>query len=151
MDLLDRLGLGFLGCFFPVLSATAAWWLRIGWKRGNASMYWPTTQGDIVQSVVQRDSEARFFPQVQYTYSVAGERFQSDTITYRGHSLDLATAESYTARYPVGSRVTVYYDPDCPAISLLEPGVRRGAYVGGAVVLFVLFAVGIGCAVAALR
>jgi hypothetical protein len=44
---------------------------------------------------------------------------------------------SVVPKYPVGTRVTVHYDPEAPERSLLEPGVRFGPF------LAVLFGLGI--------
>ncbi|MFO0918358.1 MAG: hypothetical protein U0872_08595 [Planctomycetaceae bacterium] len=52
--------------------------------------------------------------------------------------------DAYVEKYPANATVLVYYDPAEPKNSVLEPGVDHAAYLGGAVVVIVLFSIGIG-------
>jgi hypothetical protein len=150
--MLDKLGLYFFGLFFPLLAAVAGRLMWMAWKRGTASMHWPTVPGQIQQSVVQYHSGdgGRYSPWIQYGFTVAGQRYQCDMITYRSLPTDRAAAESYVERYPPGSPVHVFYDPESPDVAVLEPGADRRSYLIGAAVLFILFAVGVGFGIAAL-
>lgn len=121
----------------------------IGLRRAAASTDWPTTQGVIVSSEVERvrrnDPERGFtwtyHARISYGYSVGGEPYTGDRVGVGDYGSNTNHhARSVVRQYPVGSHVTVYYDPDRPQIALLEPGVRPMAFViPGIGVAFVLF------------
>ncbi len=121
----------------------------IGLRRAAASADWPTTQGVIVSSEVERvrrnDPDrgwtTTFHARISYGYSVGGEPYTGDRVGIGDYGSNTNhRARSVVRRYPVGSHVTVYYDPDRPRIALLEPGVRPMAFViPGIGVAFVLF------------
>jgi uncharacterized protein DUF3592 len=133
-----------------------------GLHRANAARSWPRVTGWVVRSGVRsatvrvRSSISasryrtalRYAPQVIYQYEVEGRRYEGerlhmgDTAMHSGE----AVAERSAARYPVGSQVTVYYDPANPADATLDPRTGWGTRVLGLVALGVL---GIALVVAA--
>lgn len=149
MDILDKFGLHFFGWVFPWFCAGGAGWLWVAWKRGNASVTWPSTPGTILESVVENE-DGSYIPKITFCYWVEEQRYEGDTFTYRGYYANRATAEAYAARFPAGARVLVFYNPESPEVSVLEPGVDRAVYLRAIVVLLILFAIGIGFKIAAL-
>jgi hypothetical protein len=94
--------------------------------RAKKSAQWPTTSGEITYSRVRYVRGRRFdgyLGDVQYRYRVGDAEHLSSRVSFaRGH---LAAAEAWQralAPYPVGQKVTVYYDPQNPASAVLEPG-----------------------------
>jgi hypothetical protein len=83
-----------------------------------------------------------YYPVVQYRYRVdgrdfLGERITSDSVRVLGarsdeRSRNRGLVQRILARYPEGAAVRVYYDPDDPNRSVLEPGVTRGAQLKAA-------------------
>jgi hypothetical protein len=66
---------------------------------------------------------------VTFEYEVDGRRYLSDTITFGDYSSsNRGLAERTAARYPIGADVQVFYDPDDPAVGVLE---RRAAFGTG--------------------
>jgi len=68
---------------------------------------------------------------IEYDYEVGGASYRSQTICVGG---ELNTsfrdrAESRCAKYPVGAKVTVFYDPSEPGLACLEQR-REGAWLG---------------------
>jgi hypothetical protein len=109
---------------------------------------WPTARGTILSSdleseVKQHDGKPikTYGAAIRYTYEVGGKTYGSDQIQLGGtrETSDPDEFEQAVARYPVGKRVTVYYDPTDPGIATLEPGASAGifnmAMVGGGFVL----------------
>ncbi len=120
-----------------------------GLRRAMASTEWPTTQGEVLTSEVERvrhrhhdrGPSTTFHARISYGYSVGGEPYTGDRVGIGDYGSNTNHhARSVVRRYPVGSHVTVYYDPDRPRIALLEPGVRASAFavpgIGAAFVLF---------------
>jgi len=81
---------------------------------------WQRTMGTVMSSTVQvsNNGAGRLeLPLVLYSFQVGDREFQGDTVCARGRT---APASQLVQRYPAGSNVVVYYDPDDPAHSALE-------------------------------
>lgn len=108
-----------------------------GWtilQNARASASWPTADGKVTKSEVTRSTDAEgsdsYSPEVTYTYSVNNTGFSNDTIKFGENSYGSRNkANGIAAGYPIGKSVTVYYDPEKPERSVLEPGVSAGSYI----------------------
>ena len=98
------------------------------------STTWPTTTGEVVYSGVKKQEGSgesdsiSYGPAVSFDYEVRGQTYRSHQISSSGFisNADQSRAERKANEYPVGSQVTVYYDPDDPEFGVLEPGDTRG-------------------------
>jgi hypothetical protein len=116
----------------PVLIAAALLWIGATQiTRSVLAMNWPTTEGQVTGSTIVKrlndDSKpspvaATHYPEVEYTYSVNNHKYVSRRITF-GDAFKL-NPEKVVRRYPAGRRITVFYKPDNPSISVLEPGLQ---------------------------
>lgn len=132
-----------------------------------ASNNWPTTEGKVLHSVVTYNIinwMQHYEQEVQYAYSVDGQRFTSNQIrlgSQRSALPDSPEPSNETLRrflddprrvtqeglrggsvvgYPPGKKVTVYYKPDDPQVAVLEPGVTVGTFMpllGGIIIALV--------------
>ncbi|HEY4234439.1 MAG TPA: DUF3592 domain-containing protein [Lacipirellulaceae bacterium] len=84
---------------------------------------WPTVDGFVIRSGVTHDDKSPR-PDVEYRYEVAGRQFESHQIGFDVFFLPggRGKLESIVNRYPMGSKVAVHYQPDDPAVAILEPG-----------------------------
>lgn len=101
-------------------------------RQAHISSSWPTAQGRITHSEMVVDdygpgSSRRVWYglDITYDYMVDEQQYSSSHVT----AFDVRTnhrtpIEDTVSRYPVGTIVTVYYDPEQPASSLLEPGIK---------------------------
>ncbi len=99
-----------------------------------------TTNGTIVSSSVftihpwigWRDSSTDSYAYaIYYEFEVDSRTFRSDQVTFSSReSNDRRYAERYVEKYPVGRRVTVFYDQHHPAFSVLEPDVKNERLIG---------------------
>lgn len=99
------------------------------------SLAWPQAGGTIVSSVVESsttydDGSTRtsYAPAVTYRYIVGGVERHGDLIAFGMKELYASPsyAERFVQRYPVGEKVTVYYDPS-GSEAVLEPGNMSGS------------------------
>jgi hypothetical protein len=103
------------------------------YKRNQQSMAyrqstqtWQSTTGTVVMSSVQRKHTGKsysHYPVVVYMYQVNGQQYQSQRIKAGEQFLNVrlsGQAEATVQKYPIGSMVTVYYNPSNPAESVLE-------------------------------
>jgi hypothetical protein len=102
--------------------------------QARASASWQPTTGLILRSqlVAMSDSEGTSYAaDVQYSYGVQGAEYTGNRI-YFGDDMwsmpFIRSARKYTERYPVGRRITVYYDPRNPCAAILEPGLSLRSY-----------------------
>jgi len=117
---------------------------------------WPSAPGVIVTSelevrtikVLDRNRETGFrfeernFANIVYEYEVGGQTYSSNLVAIGADRGNFEVAET-VARYPVGRRVTVYYNPDRRSEAVLErerPGVWR--VLGWTAVAFTAFIFG---------
>jgi hypothetical protein len=119
--------------------------LGMFWRVSRTRNWQPVT-GQVITShlVIRSDNEGSAeYPDVVYTYSVMGQQYRSDKI-FVGGAIGGTGARKVVERYPVGSAVQVYFDPQHPERSALE---RRSPIAGFLLVLgggMGLIACGIG-------
>lgn len=141
--------LALMAVFLAIGAGLSIW----GWsilQNARASTNWPTAEGVITESEVthHRDSEDgdSYQPEVAYQYTVGNQRHESYMIKFGENSYSSrGRAEDIAATYAVGRQVAVYYDPEQPGRSVLEPGVTGGSYIVlGIGLLFVILTLIIG-------
>ena len=104
-----------------------------GLVRGKASMEWPNAQGKVVaSSIVGRTfkDRTRYHAEILYEFFVEGTTVSGDRIAYND---DFGSGSSSDARrkfnrYPNGKSVAVYYMPENPEESVLEPGLKAQSW-----------------------
>lgn len=97
-----------------------------GWRILQASKrvaQWPTVQGQIEVSA-HGSGHNDLLPDIRYRYDVAGQHYQSRFEFPSGTHPLPEFSRSYVEKYPVGAGVTVYYNPQQPSDSTLEPGAQ---------------------------
>jgi len=140
---------------FVLAGAIIAFFGIRGLLLSKASVEWPTAQGIVLESSVERQfsrdnsrrGESTYYARLFYEFSVDGTTFTGDRAAYgdRG-SRDPSHARGVVSRYPQGKTVTVYYMPGNPEECLLEPGLQGQAWFLPGLGL-VFFVVGIWLAI----
>lgn len=138
----------FLLIFLAVGIGLSIW----GWnvlQNARVSESWPTTSGEILSSSVRVDNDddgTSYFGDVIFRYAVADLPYTSGTVSFGQYgSSNRSHAEEIVGKYPVGSRVTVYYDPEDVKTAVLEPGVTWSSYfIIGMGLLFTCLPLGLG-------
>ena len=127
----------------------------------RAAREWPSAAGKVVVSktevrkvkVIDSDRaeghrfEERNFADIIYEYSVAGRKLRNNRVSIGEDRGNFEVAETI-ARYPVGTVVTVYYNPLHPDQAVLERDLPKGMWgclgIGTAIVLAIVFGSAIG-------
>lgn len=91
-------------------------------RRAARTLNWPSTPGRVIESklisVRDTDGDKSTQAEVRYTYEVAGATLTGGTIALGGGG----RPSQVVAKYPVGSNVEVFYDPNKPTRAVLERG-----------------------------
>ena len=114
------------GCFMVLVGGANAY-------EAYSSQFWPTTTGEIIRSSVDtyRDvyGNRTYRSRIKYGYAVnqlenAGAYFTSERVGIDPFPPfdSRANAEARLVRYAKGQIVDVYYNPNRPQTSMLEPG-----------------------------
>src|SRR6478752_2521212 len=109
----------------------------------NSAKSWRSAPGVVIRSDVQtrnvkvmsdiqradgsRATEARNFANVVYEYELFGKKLRNNRVSI-GEDLGNFEVDETLARYPVGTRVTVYYNPRNPKQSVLERDAPKGMW-----------------------
>ena len=113
---------------------------------GAQSLQWPTTFGEVTKSVILVTTKGTMrSPDVRYEYTIAGCRYEGRNISALGPGLDWENSAQKTLdRYPVGARVSVFFDPNKPHRSVLEPGISKWELLDRIARVCLLIAIGLG-------
>ncbi|TPW18584.1 MAG: hypothetical protein FD130_151 [Halothiobacillaceae bacterium] len=109
--------LGFVGLALLYWS-----WRRI--KKSNTIKKWPMAEG-VIEISNPSSVENNFTPLVKYSYTVEKKshtgvlHIESDGTAMPSDSVNTVK------KYPVNAKVDVFYDPNNPEISTLEPQVKK--------------------------
>ena len=132
-------GLGIVGSILAAICTAVVPLLILGgvgyylYDRNKKSMAyrqstqnWPNTTGTVLVSTTRSKTSGRSrttYPVVVYQYTVDGKPFQCQTIKAGEQYLNvrlMGQVQETVNRYPIGSSVTVYYNPSNPAEAFLE-------------------------------
>ncbi|MBC2711526.1 MAG: DUF3592 domain-containing protein [Desulfosarcina sp.] len=124
---------------FPVAGIVVLYFGVNALINGYESRNWPTVQGQISNSYVDRQhksrpgttgSSIRYVARIGYEYTINGKTYYCDTIGFGKSeygSQKRSKALKYLEQYPKGKPVTVYYDPADPHNAVLKAGITGGA------------------------
>jgi len=77
-----------------------------------------TAEGEIIESHESYNARGKGLADIDYYFLAEGDVYRSNKINFAG---DMRESEHYLQKYPVGQRVTVYYEKGNPDFSVLEP------------------------------
>jgi len=91
------------------------------------SVGWPHTNATVVSSSIKSYSSGAARGRTQHQAVIHYEFFVQKSRYSGYHQIESPNAGepmSLVERHPKGKQITIYYMPDNPAVSLLEPGLR---------------------------
>jgi hypothetical protein len=113
-------------------------------KKGEASLNWPSTSGTIIRTWVEEsyteDDDGwktyTYSPRWEYQFIFMGRTYTCNRLSYgatKGYGSE-SEATQALSRYPVNTKVQVYYDPNNAEDAVLIPGAKGtmiGFFLGG--------------------
>jgi hypothetical protein len=124
MDIEVMLVVGLIGITFVILNIIFLMVIFSMQRKSAQAEGWPAAGGTITRSELEwrRSSNNRGhvqYPVVHYSYRVMGKSYEGNRIA-PGLAVGGTGAPSVVARYPAGSQVQVFYNPEDPADAVLE-------------------------------
>lgn len=98
----------------------------IKWWFVNPSITYAITDGKIIESNISHTGvHGGWKFNISYEYFVEDTQYRSNIVHYGYQtSSDKSYAEGYITKYPIEKTVVVYFDPNNPSLSVLEPEVK---------------------------
>ena len=115
------------------------------YTRSNQISNWLTTAGTIKISEVRRSggTKIEFHDHIVYEYTVLGTTYTSNTVTVANlmgiTDKGSPEAQAKVKKFPAGSSVTVYYNPEDPHRSVIQKGGDSSLFILGSI--FIAFAI----------
>jgi len=118
---------------FVIIGVVIAFFGFRSMKKARASTGWDTVEGVILDSKLDRsdssDSGASYSADILYEYHLDGAKLNGSRVSFGELSSgDASDASRVLSRYPEGTKVQVYYNPDDPFDAVLEPGMNKGVW-----------------------
>jgi hypothetical protein len=124
--------------------------------RGLAAKSWPTTEARVVRSDVVVTKKASgivrraaawsdyYTARIEYEYEVGGKSFVGKGIGIQTASegFDPRVADGIVAKYPLGAKITISYNPRTPDFAVIDPTVSVGLWCLGIVLGFLVLIAG---------
>ena len=138
--------LGGFGVIFILVSLLAATTAIKDWRRYRESDNWIPTTAQIVSGNIfaRRGSKSTTYVlDIKYVYKVLEQSYENNQFSFGSEGTGYDTqkkAEGILAKYPVGSQVTIYYEPNNPQQAVLE----RKYDSTGAILAVIVGVLGIG-------
>lgn len=119
--------------FLCIFGAALALFSRMMGKEARAMQGWTRTMGRIVHSRVETQQQEQdrpgsvsfhtlYFPRVIYAYGSGGQTWQGDNIGWTVSNGTPDAAQKIVARFPMESKVEVFFDPNDESVSTLDRG-----------------------------
>jgi hypothetical protein len=103
------------------------------YKDAKATNKWPTVEGVVLSAEVtthDSDGTTMYKPVITYKYSVGGKEYSCPKVSFSDYSSSNSDYAYETVnKYPKGTKVTVFYNPQKPYKAILEPGVGFFTYL----------------------
>jgi hypothetical protein len=122
----------FLAVFVPI-GLYLSWYGYSSYRQSQASVSWPTVAGTVTTSKVTIEEDAENEPcyigDIEYRYVVKNVEYRNNDVVIGPSACSESEANEIVRKYPARAEVKVFYDPDRPQVSLLEPGANSGSIV----------------------
>lgn len=106
---------------------TTVWGWRVI-RKARAQRNWPSVQGEIITADPSSEDDD-LLPCIEYRYTIEQHIYQSPMQLPSGTTPSPELNRQLIEKYPVGKTVMVYYHPQDPQQTILEPGPQGGDWL----------------------
>jgi hypothetical protein len=128
-----------IGLLFAAFSALMLRLALRNLSQATASLDWSSTAGTLVEARLwgTRNVDGKMVPAehlvAEYRYEVSGQDYRGTAVAF--YTLVYPETTEFVAAHPIGPSITVHYNPDAPAQSVLIRGPRPGPKRNGELIL----------------
>ena len=103
-------------------------------RKSTSAVKWPTVEGIVLSAKVRRlpkadgRSRGNYRPDIEYQYCFNGKTFKNDKIYFFEAGLSKTASQSFVCKYAPGNYIKVFYNPNNPSESVLEPKLSWRGY-----------------------
>ena len=118
--------------FLALVAGIGFVWFAASFATGLRAERWPTVPGRILAADAELSGtvsargpfgEPHYVPRIRYEYEINGRAYRGERIRFGGAGfMSLARAREELREWPVGTEVSVAYDPRDPMNATLERG-----------------------------
>lgn len=116
-----------LGLFIVAGLMATLWGMSII-ARARKTQRWPMVEG-MIETSSPSSEDNDLLPHILFSYAVDTHTYQHALKFPGGTQPSPELTASYTRKYSVGAKVSVYYNPQQPDQATLEPGLARGDWM----------------------
>lgn len=104
-------------------------------EEAKASKSWPNVPGQITRSDVNQsrdDGKTMYATDISYDFTVGNKSYTGTRISLTSGNTKTSSLKGIKKdlqKYPVGAKVTVYYDPELPNNAVLQTGADTFTYI----------------------
>ncbi len=133
---LDLLKLSNIALLLGFILSIALIWAGIsGYIKANNTKSWPSTSGIVTISYATQEgyesggeSYIHYIAKLSYDYKLGERTHFGDESGLKEHTFEtMEEAQNVTEKYLEGEIIRIYYNPDEPGDSVLEPGIVRSS------------------------
>ena len=120
--------------FLLFLSMLGAWltYSAFGTIKALRTLSWPYTSGIVISTEVKRipssKGPSKFSPVINYAFKVDSVEYSSDRFSSTGARGTSEWANEMVSEYWVNSAIKVFYNPQNPKESVIDPGLQSDNY-----------------------
>lgn len=115
----------FILFLFTVTGAAVSVWGWLSLRKTRTQSQWSSTTGEIITAQASSE-EDDLLPLIEYRYQVGEQAVQARLRFASGTSPSEQLQQLVLNKYPLGASVTVYFNPQDPQQTTLEPGKAGG-------------------------
>jgi hypothetical protein len=116
--------------FFLLLLLSCFSYGIAGFYKAVKSNSWPTATGIILSSQVIKPSgkSTKYIADIKYSYKSNNKEYHSNKFNASNARGISGWARNVVKQYPINSSAKIYYNPDNPEDSVIEPGLQYENY-----------------------
>lgn len=103
-----------------VVAAGCFWWASRADKLYAASEHWPQVDATITTSRISRSNKGQHHPVIHFNYVYRGLPYEGTKLSIVQQTMVQHKCREIVDRYPVGSKVKAYVDPEKPTYAFIE-------------------------------
>jgi hypothetical protein len=118
---------------FTLIGLYLVWYGISSYRQSQASLSWPAVAGKVTTSkvIIEEDADLDecYIGDIEYLYVVGNKEYRNKDVVIGPSDCSESVANEIVKKYPAQAEVKVFYDPNQPEVSALEPGANNSSII----------------------